>query len=311
MEKAFVIDANLWGLSMFNGLSSVASWSLGVTIVLIAFCALYIIALRLAFVRVKRTDGDRLVSIVRIAAFFLGIFLAAVLLLSPINTIARTQLFSMHMAQVVALTTVCAPLIIAGWPASMLGLVDETPIVGKVVRFLLSPLVASALFNVSFLVWHAPLIYDTVMKSPTLYHVMMLSIFFTSILNWWPLIGAQHARRKLSLPMQMLYAFFDGQPADIFAFILVFTGVAIYPQYVIPPQLHLSPFADQTVAGALLLIPGLVDLGVMSPLFVRWLGQIEERTKLEDQRRQREREEVEEDGEGEVGVVNQREHLEA
>jgi cytochrome c oxidase assembly factor CtaG len=297
---------------MFNALSSTSSWSLGVMIVLLAFCALYLIMLRLAFVRAKRTSEERPVSTIRIVAFFLGIILAAVLLLSPINTIARTQLFSMHMAQVVALTTICAPLIIAGWPASVLRPVDETPILHTIVRFLLLPIVASVLFNVSFLLWHAPLIYDTVMKAPMLYHVMMLSIFFTSILNWWPLIGSQHERSKLSLPMQMLYAFFDGQPVDIFAFVLVFSGVAIYPQYVIPSQLHLSPFGDQTVAGALLLIPGLVDLGVMSPLFVRWLGQIEERTKMEDQRREREREQAEEyeGGEDEVGV-DQRTHLEA
>jgi cytochrome c oxidase assembly factor CtaG len=140
---------------------------------------------------------------------------------------------------------------------------------------------------------------------------MMLAIFFTSILNWWPLIGSQRERYKMSLPMQLLYAFFDGQPVDIFAFVLVFSGVAIYPQYVIPPQLHLSPFGDQTVAGALLLIPGLVDLGVMSPLFVRWLGQLEQRTKQEDLRRQQERELTEEyeEDEGEVGV-DQRTHFE-
>jgi cytochrome c oxidase assembly factor CtaG len=301
---------------MFNGLSSTASWSLGVTIVLLAFCVLYLIMLRLAFARAKRTAEERPVGVMRIAAFFLGILLAAVLLLSPINTIARTQLFSMHMAQAVALTTICAPLVIAGWPAGLLRLVDETPILGTIVRFLLSPLVASALFNVSFLLWHAPLIYATVMRNQTLYHTMMVSIFFTSILNWWPLIGSQQERHKMSLPLQMLYAFFDGQPVDIFAFILVFSGVAIYPQYVIPSQLHISPFGDQAVGGALLLIPGLVDLGVMSPLFVRWLGQIEERTKLEDQRRQREREQAEEDeddedGEREVGVVDRRTYLEA
>jgi cytochrome c oxidase assembly factor CtaG len=284
---------------MFNGLSSTASWSLGITLVLVAFCALYLVMLCLAFVRAKRTSVERPVSVVRIVAFFLGILLVAVLLLSPINTIARTQLFSMHMAQAVALTTVCAPLIIAGWPASMLRPVDETPILRTIVHFLLLPLVASVLFNVTFLVWHAPLVYGAVMKSSMLYHIMLLSIFFAAILNWWPLIGSQHERRKLSLPMQMLYAFFDGQPVDIFAFVLVFSGVAIYPLYVIPSQLHLSPFGDQTVAGALLLIPGLVDLGVMSPLFVRWLGQLELRTQQEDLRREREREMAEEDDEDE------------
>ncbi len=53
-----------------------------------------------------------------------------------------------------------------------------------------------------------------------------------------------------------------------------------------PSQLNLTPFADQTVAGALLLIPGLVDLIVMTPLFFRWLNQIEEQTRLADERRQ-------------------------
>ena len=79
--------------------------------------------------------------------------------------------------------------------------------------------------------------------------------------------------------MQMLYAFLDGQPVDIFAFLVVFTGVAFYTHYVIPPQFiqfGYSAVADQTVAGAFLLIPGLVDLVVMSPLFFRWLAQIEQ-----------------------------------
>ena len=293
---------------MFNGLSRADSWSLGVAIVLITFCVLYLIVLRLAFVRAKRAAESRPISVVRIISFFTGILLAAILLLSPINTIARTQLFSMHMAQAVALTTICAPLVIFGWPAGMLRPVEETPILRTIVHFLLTPLVASALFNVSFLLWHAPLIFDAAMISPTLYHVMMLNIFFTAILNWWPLIGVQHEKRKLNLPLQMAYAFFDGQPVDIFAFVLVFTGVAIYPLYVIPHPLALTltPFGDQTVAGAILLIPGLVDLGIMSPLFIRWLGQLEQHTQEREQREEFE----EEDDEDEV-EINQRAHLEA
>ncbi len=93
--------------------------------------------------------------------------------------------------------------------------------------------------------------------------------------------------------MQMVYAFFDGQPVDIFAFLLVFTGVVFYTHYTIPPQFiewGYSAVADQTIAGAFLLIPGLVDLVVMSPLFFRWLGQIEDQARLADQKRQEEEE---------------------
>jgi cytochrome c oxidase assembly factor CtaG len=123
------------------------------------------------------------------------------------------------------------------------------------------------------------------LANPALYQAMVLAIFGASLLNWWPLLGSLDELRVMSYPMQILYAFFDGQPVDIFALILVFSGVPFYPHYHIPAQLGLSPFADQAVGGALLLIPGLIDLAVMSPLFFRWLAQIEEKTRLEDQRR--------------------------
>ena len=95
--------------------------------------------------------------------------------------------------------------------------------------------------------------------------------------------------------MQIFYAFFDGQPVDIFALVLVFSGIPFYSYYALPSQLGLSRFADQAVGGALLLIPGLIDLAVMSPLFFRWLAQIEAKTRLDDQRRLQEVEEENED----------------
>jgi hypothetical protein len=84
----------------------------------------------------------------------------------------------------------------------------------------------------------------------------------------------------------MLYAFLDGQPLDIFAFLLVFSGVVFYPFYAIPPQLGITAFADQAMGGALLLLPGLVGLVVMTPLFFLWLSQIEQKARVEDQKRQ-------------------------
>jgi hypothetical protein len=68
----------------------------------------------------------------------------------------------------------------------------------------------------------------------------------------------------------------------------VFSFVVIYPFYHVPPQLGISAFGDQAAGGALLLIPGLVDLVVMSPLFFRWLGMLEARAKIADERRAQE-----------------------
>jgi cytochrome c oxidase assembly factor CtaG len=266
---------------MFDGLSASWPWNPGALIIIVLFVVLYLLGLR------SLRTQHHTISPIRIVAFFAGIILVALLLLTPVDTIGRTQLFSVHMAQAVILITLCSPLLLAGCPAVLLQPLIELPVLRQIIRWLTQPLIASLLFNINFLLWHTPRIYEASMADPTLYQIQMLSIFLTSLLNWWPLIGSVHELRQMSYPIQMLYAFFDGQPVDIFAFVLVFSFVPIYSNYAIPAQLGLSAFSDQAVGGALLLIPGLVDLAVMTPLFFRWLGQIEKRTHLADEERQR------------------------
>ena len=268
---------------MLNGLSLTWHWSPGTIVFLLVFCLLYVFGLIRA-----STDKSQRVSIkaYHIVSFFSAIILIALVLLTPIDTIARTQLFSVHMAQAVILTTLCAPLVLFGCPAALLRPFVNLPIIGVLVRVFTRPLVASITFNLLFLLWHTPRLSHFALVNGTLYHVEMLSIFVASLLNWWPLIGSVPELRRMSYPLQMLYAFFDGQPVDIFAFILIFSGTVVYPYYTVPLQVGILPFPDQTVGGAFLLIPGIVDLVVMSPLFIRWLSQIEQQTKLGDQKRQ-------------------------
>ena len=275
---------------MLAGLSLFWPFNPGVMLFLLLLVALYLLGLRRAR---QHPVQDNVVTRRQIVAFFVAIVVMAIVLLTPIDTIARTQLFSVHMAQLVLLTTLCAPLILFSTPASLLRPFVSLPVIRPIIQLFTRPLVASVLFNLLFLFWHVPKILHFTIGNSVLYHVQVLSIFIAALLNWWPLLGSVRELRPMSYPLQMLYAFFDGQPVDIFAFILVFTGVTIYTFYAIPPQLGLSTFADQAVGGALLLIPGLVDLVVMTPLFFRWLGQIEAKTKKDDEERLEDDEEYE------------------
>ncbi len=282
---------------MLNGLDY--SWHLNLIslLALALICLLYILGIRLA----GRGGAHPPLNRWRLAAFISAIVLGAFVLLTPLDTVARTQLFAAHMLQAVVLTTLCAPLLLAACPDWLLQPILVQPVSRAIAQALTRPLVASLLFNLTFLAWHAPVIYNAAQRNTALYQVEMLSILFMALLNWWPLIGPLRELRNLSYPIQMLYAFLDGQPVDILAFLLVFTGTVFYKQYVIPQpfiQFGYTAVADQTVAGACLLVPGLVDLVVMSPLFFRWLAQIEQQAKLADQRRQEE-EEAEEEEEGE------------
>jgi cytochrome c oxidase assembly factor CtaG len=270
---------------MFYGLNIAWHWSPITLAGLVILCLLYIFGIR----RVRRDKPEeKLLQTRRVISFIVAVAVIALLLLTPIDTIARTQLFSLHMFQAVTLITLCAPLLLYAFPAWLVQPFFANPFTRPVVGVLTQPVIASLLFNLNFLLWHAPLFFNFALRNGTFYHVMMVSFLLTALLNWWPLIGPIRELHRMTYPLQMLYAFLDGQPVDIFAFLLVFSFVVFYHHYAVPPQLGISAFADQAVGGALLLLPGLVDLGVMSPLFFRWLGQLEAKAKIADQQRQEE-----------------------
>jgi putative membrane protein len=271
---------------MFNGLSTAWSISPVGIVSLLVFILLYLLGLRSA-ARLRRNDPQVPgVSAIRMLSFFTGVLIFALLLFSPINTIGRTQLFMVHIAQIIVLSTVCAPLLLGGCPEILLRPVLTMPVVNGLFRFLTRPVVDSLVFTLTFCLFLIPKVLKGMSATPTLNDSMLVTIFVSSLFNWWPLIGSLQELRKLNYPLQILYVFFDGLPLDICAFVLVYSGVPLYHHYVIPPQLNLSANGDQTAAGALLLAPGLVDFVVMSPLFIKWLGQIEQKTRQGDLRRQ-------------------------
>lgn len=291
---------------MLYGLSLAWSWSLGGFLCFVALGALYVLGLRRVYVQHRLDPQAPTVSTVRIVSFWLGLIIFAFLFFSPIQNIGRTQLFSVHMAEVVLLTTLCAPLLVGGCSAVLLKPVMNFPVTSSIARFLTNPIVTSIIFNATFLLWHAPKIYNAAVLSVPVYNIMMITIFLASLLNWWPVVGSLSELKKIGYPLQMLYIILDGEPVDIFAFILVYSNVTLYAHYVIPAQLTslfgLSSFGDQSAAGAMLLLPGLVDLAVMTPLFISWMGQIERRTRMDDERRQIEMEEIDYDDDEEVNL---------
>lgn len=268
---------------MLFGLTLSWHWSPYTLLALLIICLLYIGLLRLTYKDPVRTPLKKR----QILSFIGSIVSIAVILLSPLDNIARTQLFAAHMVQAVAITTISSPLLLESIPDWMIQPIVDLPVVRQVFQFVTFPIIASIIFNATFLAWHGPGLYTYALQQGTLYHVELWSFFVASLLNWWPLVGPLGKMRHFSYPVLMLYAFFDGQPVDIFAFLLVFTEVVIYHVNHIPASwltYGYSPLADQTIAGAFLLVPGIVDLIVMSPLFFRWLAQIEERQKVVDLR---------------------------
>ena len=268
------------------GLSNVWPWNPGVLAFLILLCVLYVLGVRRAQRASARNENASPVTTVRIIAFFVGVLLMALTLLTPLDTIARTQLFLAHMVQIVMLTTFCAPLMLFGCSESLLKPLMRLQAARGLGRILTHPVIDSLIFNIVFLLWHAPLFYNPALRNPALYHIELISIFLVSLFNWWPIVGSVQEWKQIGYPAQIVYTFFDGLPIDTMAFIYAYTGGVIYPLYHIPPQLGISAVSDQSAAGALLLLPGVVDFIVMTPLFFKWLGYMEQRMRQGDERRQ-------------------------
>src|ERR1700738_3396936 len=102
---------------MLDGLSFVWAWHPGTLALLLILSLLYLLGVRRVRVRYPQ---DTSLRVSHIAAFFLAILLAAAMLLTPVDIIGRTQLFSVHMAQIVLLTTLCTPLLLYGCPEVLL-----------------------------------------------------------------------------------------------------------------------------------------------------------------------------------------------
>lgn len=267
---------------IYDGLELTWHWSPFSLAALLLLCLGYSLTLWLMH---KRQPQERPIKKRQIIWFLSAVATIALFFFTPIDTVARTQLFLAHMFQVVFLITFASPCLIFACPDWLFEPVLKQPITRTIFKLLTQPVVASLIFNATFLLWHVPAIFTQALRQPDLYHVMLWSIFLTSLLNWWPLIGHYRQLHRLSYPAQMLYAFLDGQPMDIYALLIVFTGVVLYP-YAVPAQLNIGAFSDQAAAGALLLLPGIIDLVVMSPLFFRWLAQIDEKALLNDARLQ-------------------------
>src|SRR2546430_4792637 len=156
---------------MLNGLDF--SWQLNLIslFVLALICLLFILGTRLA----GRGGAHPPLNKWRLAAFITAIALGVLVLLTPFDTIARTQLFAAHMMQAVVLTTLCAPLLLAACPDWLLQPVMRQPMIRAMFQALTQPLVASIIFNLNFLAWHAPVIFNAAQGNITLYQIEMLS----------------------------------------------------------------------------------------------------------------------------------------
>jgi putative copper resistance protein D len=225
----------------------------------IAFLALGV-ALYIRAVRVARGRGLAVTALQQVA-FYGGVALWAVALLSPVDRLAE-DLLSLHMTQHLLLAELGGPLILVGLRAPVIFFFLPRPALvalarrktlRRVMRRLTSPLGAIATYAIVLYAWHFAPLFEAALHNPLVHALQHQSFFFIAIIIWIPAL--EPTRRRLRGELWKAGHILGARMTGMFlgmAFIAMRSPA--YDWYVGRTEEHgLSPLADQQIAGALML----------------------------------------------------------
>jgi putative membrane protein len=226
-----------------------------------------------------RFPGSRPIPAGRVAAFLLAMATLLLALQTPIADLSDNYLFSAHMVEHMLITLVFPPLLLAGVPDWMIRpLLVRFPILLRIGRVLVHPIVAYGLFNAVFLGYHLQVFYDLSLAMP-LVHIFFHQLFIaTALITWWPVLSPLRELPPLPPPAQMLYLFAHTLPSGLLGAFFTFAEAPLYPHYANAPRVWASwsPLADQELGGLIMwVIGGTFFLGGFALVFLRWALAVE------------------------------------
>lgn len=224
----------------------------------------------------------------RAMAYFAGVLVLLLSLVSPLDLLGDTYLFSAHMAQHLLLVLIVPPLLLAGLsPAHSRRLLAQ-PVLARAVRVLTTPVLAWLLATSALWVWHLPALYEAALRSEPLHIVEHLFFLGTALLFWWPVVAPAGGERPMVFWAELVYLFSAALGSTLLGVILTLGPAGIYPAYTSPadrlgilPLIRegwgLSPAADQQLGGVLMWVPGGgVYLLAILAAFARWFNEPED-----------------------------------
>lgn len=215
--------------------------------------------------------------------FVSGVLVMVFALMSPLETLGDTYLFSAHMLQHLLLLLVTPPLLLLGFPRPVAERLLAHSIPGRIEKGLRQPVLAWPLGVVTIWAWHIPALYNAALGTESIHVVEHLFFLVTATIFWWPVLSPLTERRLEPLAT-IPYLFGAAAASAILGIILTFTPPGLYPVYLYPPDRlgalplirngwGLSAEVDQQIGGLLMWVPGsLVYLSGIVAALGRWYG---------------------------------------
>ena len=243
--------------------------------------------------RVGRLHPGHPVPVGRTLAFLGALAAIAIALMSGIERY-DTTLFSIHMVQHLLLMLVAAPLLALAAPVTQLLRAASPAWRGRILGVLHSgpvgalghPIVAWVTFTLVLWVSHFSPLFEAALESPLVHQAEHTIFIAAGLLFWWPVVGADPARRRLGYPVRALYLLLQMPPSSFLGMLFVFADAPLYPHYAtLGSPYGIDALADQQLAGGIMWLAGDVVFIVAILLVVAAWMRHEERDTFAAERR--------------------------
>jgi cytochrome c oxidase assembly factor CtaG len=193
------------------------------------------------------------------------------------------ELLSAHMIEHLLLGDIAALLIVLGLTGPLIAPILRIGFFNRL-RVLAHPLVAFPLWAIDLYVWHLPVLYQAALRHPGV-HALEHAMFLGFGINMWMcLFGPLPMPEWFGNLGKLLYIVAVRLTGSLLGNVFLWSGTVFYPYYNHGETLwHISPIADQNLAGAIMMIEeSILTLGLLCWLFLRAARESEERQDLLD-----------------------------
>jgi len=191
------------------------------------------------------------------------------------------ELLVVHMVEHLLLGDVAALLIVLGLTGPLIAPVLRIGFFDRL-RILANPLIAFPLWAVDLYAWHLPVFYEAALRHPGV-HALQHAMFLGFGINMWMcLFGPLPMPSWFGNLAKLCYIVAVRLTGTVLGNIFLWSGTVFYPFYTHGESVwHISPIADQNLAGAVMMIEeSILTLGLFCWLFLRTARESEERQDL-------------------------------
>jgi putative membrane protein len=205
----------------------------------------------------------------RLVLFLSGLTVLWLAIGSPMDGFADA-LLSVHMVEHLLLMSVVPPLLLSGLPVvpMLRGLpkvfrrfvvspLIRTRFLSRFTHWLVTPLIAWLVMNLTFLAWHIPQAYDFALEHEFWHGVEHLCFLGTSLLFWWCILRPWPAAQNRQTWGILVYLISADVVNTLLSAFLAFCDRPVYRFYLDHPNpFNVSPLEDQVLGAVIMWVIG-------------------------------------------------------